>query len=162
MNARRCSSSITRRPACRPSSSACANGRRAGAATWRSIDLIQIKEHKSAQTKAIHKLTQWSAFTGEPFLVRYVRILTGRPQTQGPHDLWGQLRTIGLFPKMNFYAFRGSFCVMGGYILKEVVQAKNTEALAEIMAPVVFQAKKKDWLPNLPHRDDDLGVSDVW
>ena len=55
---------------------------------------IQIKGHKSAQTKAIHKLAQWSPFTGETMLCRYVRILTGRPQTQGPHDLWGQLRAI--------------------------------------------------------------------
>ena len=27
------------------------------------------------------------------------RILTGRPQTQGPQDLWGQLRAIGLLPR---------------------------------------------------------------
>ena len=73
--------------------------------------------------------------------------------TQGPHDLWGQLRAIGLFRQVNFYAFRGSFCVMGGWMAKEVVQAKNTERLAKIMAPVVFQAKKKDWLPNLPRKD---------
>ena len=41
---------------------------------------IQIKSHKSAQTKAIHKLAQWSPFTGETMLCRYVRILTGRPR----------------------------------------------------------------------------------
>ena len=41
---------------------------------------IQIKGHKSAQTKAIQKLARWSPYTGEPLNVRYVRILTGRPQ----------------------------------------------------------------------------------
>jgi len=114
---------------------------------------IQIKGHKSLQTKAVHALTALSPFTREPLYVRYVRILTGRPQTQGPQDLWGQLRAIGLFQGKNFYAFRGDFCVMGGWMLKEVVRAKNTELLASIMAPVVFQAKKADWLPSLPRKD---------
>jgi SNF2 family DNA or RNA helicase len=74
-------------------------------------------------------------------------------QTQGPHDLWGQLRAIGLFIDRNFYAFRGRYCVMGGWQDKEVLAAKNTEELAEAMAPAVFQAKKKDWLPLLPRKD---------
>ena len=113
---------------------------------------IQIKGHKSAQTKAIHKLAQWSPFTGETMLCRYVRILTGRPQTQGPHDLWGQLRAIGLFRETNFYAFRGAFCIMGGWEMKEVVRAKNTEALARAMEDSIFQAKKADWLPLLPRK----------
>ena len=117
---------------------------------------IQIKSHKSAQTKAIHKLAQWSPFTGETMLCRYVRILTGRPQTQGPHDLWGQLRAIGLFRETNFYAFRGAFCVMGGWENKEVIRAKNTEALARAMEGSVFQAKKADWLPGLPRKDQTI------
>lgn len=113
--------------------------------TYLAIDeSIQIKGHKSAQTKAMHKLA--------PLCTR-VRLLTGRPQTQGPHDLWGQLRAIGLFPERNFFAFRGAFCVMGGWQDKEVVAAKNVGVLAEAMAPVVFQAKKADWLPSLPRKD---------
>ena len=114
---------------------------------------IQIKGHKSAQTKAIHKLAAWSPYHGESSVCRYVRILTGRPQTQGPHDLWGQLRAIGLFRETNFYSFRGSFCVMGGWENKEVIRAKNTEALARAMEHNIFQAKKADWLPNLPRKD---------
>ena len=105
---------------------------------------IQIKGHKSLQTKAIHALAPQCAFT---------RLLTGRPQTQGPHDLWGQLRAIGLFPITNFFAFRGRYCVMGGWNDKEVLRAKNTDELAAFMAPVVFQAKKADWLPALPRKD---------
>ena len=108
---------------------------------------IQIKGHKSAQTKAIHKLAP---------LCSYVRILTGRPTTQGPHDLWGQLRAIGLFRETNFYSFRGAFCVLGGWENKEVIRAKNTEALARAMEHNIFQAKKKDWLPNLPRKDQTI------
>jgi SNF2 family DNA or RNA helicase len=113
--------------------------------TYLAIDeSIQIKGHRSAQTKAIHALA--------PLCVCQ-RLLTGRPQTQGPHDLWGQLKAIGLFPDRNFFAFRGSFCQMGGWQAKQVVAAKNADVLAAIMAPVVFQAKKKDWLPELPRKD---------
>lgn len=114
---------------------------------------IQIKGHKSAQTKAVHQLAAWSPYTGEPMICRYIRVLTGRPQTQGPHDLWGQLRAIGLFQPKNFYAFRGEYCIMGGWNNKEVVAAKNAPRLAEHMASAVFQAKKKDWLPGLPRKD---------
>ena len=113
---------------------------------------IQIKGNKSSQTKAVHQLAAWSPYTDEPFNVRYVRILTGRPQTQGPQDLWGQLRAIGAFRHKNYYAFRGDYCVMGGWKAKQVVAAKNQEQLANFMAPVVFQAKKKDWLPSLPDK----------
>lgn len=105
---------------------------------------IQIKGHDSVQTKAVHLLAR---------VCPYVRILTGRPQTQGPHDLWGQLRAIGLFTDRNFYAFRGDFCMMGGWQNKQVMAAKNAPQLAAMMAPAVFQAKKKDWLPGLPRKD---------
>jgi hypothetical protein len=80
-------------------------------------------------------------------------LLTGRPQTQGPHDLWGQLKAIGLIPRQNYYAFRGAFCVMGGWQQSQVVAAQNSDILAGIMAPAVFQAKKKDWAPELPRKD---------
>ena len=111
---------------------------------------IQIKSNKSTQTKAVHELAFWNPYTSELLNVRAVRILTGRPQTQGPQDLWGQLRAIGLVQSQNFYAFRGRYCVMGGFKAKQVLAAQNQGQLAEIMAPVVFQAKKKDWLPALP------------
>ena len=114
---------------------------------------IQIKGHKTDQTRAVHKLADWSPYTNEPIVCRYIRLLTGRPQTQGPQDLWGQLRAIGLYRTKNFYAFRGDYCVMGGWKLKQVIQAKNQEHLAQMMAPVVFQAKKADWLPSLPRKD---------
>ena len=121
--------------------------------TYLAIDeSIAIKGNTSTQTKAVHALAAWNPYTNELMHVRYVRILTGRPTTQGPHDLWGQLRTIGLFQTKNFYSFRGSFCVMGGFKAKQVLAAQNQDQLAEAMAPVVFQAKKKDWLPGLPDK----------
>src|SRR5580704_108758 len=112
--------------------------------TYLAIDeSIQIKG-KTQQTKAVNQLAE---------MCKFVRLLTGRPQTQGPNDLWGQLHAIGLFADMNYFAFRNTFCQMGGWQLKQVVGVKNEQYLARVMAPVVFQAKKKDWLPDLPRKD---------
>ena len=100
---------------------------------------IQIKGPKSLQTKAMQILAPTCLYT---------RLLTGRPQTQGPHDLWGQLRAIGVLPGVNFYAFRGRYCVMGGWQDKEVLAAKNVDELARTMAPVVFQARRRIGCPS--------------
>jgi SNF2 family DNA or RNA helicase len=105
---------------------------------------IQIKTHDSKQTKAALNLAQQAVI---------VRLLTGLPQTQGPHDLYPQLRAIGLFAGMKFWAFRNTFCQMGGWENKQVVGVKNAETLARIMAPAIFQARKADWLPMLPRKD---------
>ncbi len=105
---------------------------------------IQIKTHDSLQTKAALALA---------LEARIVRCLTGLPQTQGPHDLYPQLRALGLFTGVKFWAFRNTFCVMGGWEMKQIVGVKNADQLARAMAPAVFQAKKADWLPDLPRKD---------
>jgi SNF2 family DNA or RNA helicase len=105
---------------------------------------IQIKTHDSEQTKATLKLA---------LEAKFVRCLSGLPQTQGPHDLYPQLKSIGLFQGVKFWSFRNTFCQMGGWENKQVVGVKNADALARIMAPVIFQARKADWLPNLPRKD---------
>ncbi len=105
---------------------------------------IQIKTHNTEQTKAALKLANEAVI---------VRCLSGLPQTQGPHDLYPQLCAIGLFRGVKFWSFRNTFCQMGGWENKQVVGVKNADALARIMAPVIFQARKADWLPNLPRKD---------
>ena len=105
---------------------------------------IQIKTHDSEQTKAALKLAAEA---------KIVRCLSGLPQTQGPHDLYPQLRSIGLFQGVKFWAFRNTFCQMGGWENKQVVGVRNADTLARIMAPVIFQARKSDWLPALPRKD---------
>jgi SNF2 family DNA or RNA helicase len=105
---------------------------------------IQIKTHNAQQTKAALNLAAEA---------RIVRCLSGLPQTQGPHDLYPQLRAIGLFQGVKFWAFRNTFCQMGGWENKQVVGVRNADALARIMAPVIFQARKSEWLPALPRKD---------
>lgn len=99
---------------------------------------------KSQQTKAAHFIAPRAAM---------VRVMTGKPQTQGPHDLWGQLRVIGLFRDRNYYAFRGHYCRMGGWENKEVIGAINADELAREMSPSVFQARRDDWLPHASRKN---------
>ena len=47
---------------------------------------IQIKTYNSQQTRAALTLSH---------IFKYKRILSGKPVTQGPHDLWAQMRFIG-------------------------------------------------------------------
>jgi len=97
---------------------------------------IQLKNNKAAQTKAAMLLAK------EFF---YQRILSGKPMTQGPHDLWGQMKVLGHLHQYNFYAFRGMFCRMGGYLNKKVLGAQNEHILASLIDPHVFRATKEEW-----------------
>lgn len=97
---------------------------------------IQLKNNKAAQTKAALLLAKE---------FKYARILSGKPMTQGPHDLWGQMRAIGELNQYNFYAFRGMFCRMGGYLNKKVLGAQNEHILASLIDPHVFRATKEEW-----------------
>lgn len=103
---------------------------------------IYLKNPQSATTKVGIMLAK--AF-------RYRRILSGKPVTQGPHDLWGQLRFIGLADGINFYSFRNRFCRMGGYMGKKVVGAENEDLLREMIDPHSFKARKVDWT-DLPEK----------
>jgi hypothetical protein len=97
---------------------------------------IQIKTHNSQQTKAAIVMAR---------NFKYSRILSGKSMTQGPHDLWGQMRAIGKLNGMNYFAFRNYFCRMGGYLNKQVVGAINERQLGEMVDPHVFRATKEEW-----------------
>jgi SNF2 family DNA or RNA helicase len=114
-------------------------------ATYIAFDeSIQIKTHNSQQAQAAIELSRYGARR---------RILTGKPITQGPHDLWGQMRAIGQLDGRNFYSFRAMFCRMGGFKNKQVLGTQNEDILAGMIEPHVFRATKEDWLPDNPRRD---------
>lgn len=80
-----------------------------------------------------------------------VRILTGKPVVQGPHDLWSQLRFIRQLDGFNFYAFRNTFCKMGGFMGKQIVglREENADRLRqEILQPCAFVAQRSEWGTN--------------
>jgi len=97
---------------------------------------IKLKDHDSAQTKAALELSKEFAFS---------RILSGKPISQGPHDLWAQMRFIKQLNGKTFYPFKSAFCKMGGFKMKQVVGAQNEEILAELIDPHVFRATKAEW-----------------
>ena len=109
----------------------------AGRPCWITFDeSIQMKTHNSAQTRAGIALAK---------LFKFKRILSGKPITQGPHDLWGQMRAIGHLDGKNYFSFKTAFCRMGGFKMKQVIGAQNEEILAELIKPHVFRASKTDW-----------------
>jgi SNF2 family DNA or RNA helicase len=96
---------------------------------------IQIKTYNSQQTKA--------ALTLAPmFGIR--RILSGKPVTQGPHDLWAQMKFIGAITD-KYFPFKTTFCKMGGFKAKKVVGTQNEELLAAKIDKYVFRASKAEW-----------------
>lgn len=105
-----------------------------------------IKNRSSAQTEAIAELRSKCT--------RCV-LLNGTPVTDSPLDLWAQMlvldRTILGKKYKNYYHFRNSFAVMGGWNFKQVIKWKNLERLSEIISPYVLRRLKKDCL-DLPEK----------
>ena len=97
---------------------------------------IHIKSPRARRTRHLLALAPRAA---------YVRVLSGAPITQGPHDLWAQVAIIG-GTLMNFYAWRAQFCKMGGYLGKQVLGVQNLDGLESILEKCSFRASKEDWL----------------
>lgn len=74
------------------------------------------------------------------------RAYSGKPITQGPHDLWGQLRFIHGIEGVNPVTFRNTYCKMGGFQGKKVVGVKNEEALQTILNECSWSARRTKWL----------------
>jgi hypothetical protein len=102
---------------------------------------INLKNPMAKRTRAVHTLVR--SFS-------YVRLLSGKPQTQGAHDLWGQLTTIGALNGERFFNFRGRYCRMGGFENRQVIGVQNAAELQARLAPHCIIAKKSDWLAALP------------
>jgi hypothetical protein len=105
---------------------------------------IKLKDFSSDQTKAALEIAQDFEFT---------RILSGKPISQGPHDLWAQMRFIKQLEGFRYHPFKNAFCKMGGFKMKQVMGAQNEDILAERIDPHVFRATKVEWTdlpPKLP------------
>lgn len=84
------------------------------------------------------------------------RVMSGKPITQGAHDLWAQLRFIGELDGWNPYAFKHAFCRMGGFQGKQVLKGedniRNPERLRAIRVACSWAARKVDWMKTF-HND---------
>jgi SNF2 family DNA or RNA helicase len=97
---------------------------------------IQLKDFDSQQTKSVLDLGKSMAIT---------RILSGKPTTQGPHDLWAPLRFAKQLNGQMFHPFKTAFCRMGGFKNKQVVGVQNEDILAMRIDPHIFRATKDEW-----------------
>jgi SNF2 family DNA or RNA helicase len=104
---------------------------------------VQIKNFKAVRwTKGIQR---WE------HLMRYVRLLSGRPMVQSPMDLWTQLTLLRGQVSPSPYAYRNTYCRMGGWMNKEVIGTMNPDRLTEILNAVSIVATKKQWT-DLPEK----------
>ena len=111
---------------------------------------IKLKNRLSQQTKAIiGSMYKQEMRGGITMFFDYIRLLSGKPMSQGPHDLWAQMMAINEMG-MTYYGFQNRYCHLGGWMNKEVTGSQNEAELQEKLSKVSFQAKKKDWLTGLP------------
>lgn len=97
---------------------------------------IQLKQHDSQQTMAGIEIGKMSDM---------IRCLSGKPTTQGPHDLWGQLRAMREIDGSVYYAFKNRYTKKGGFKGKQVVGTRNERGLQMLLEPIAFYATKADW-----------------
>lgn len=102
---------------------------------------IQLKNNRAEQTKAGIEIAQYAKVS---------RLLSGKPQSQGPHDLWGQMQAIYQQENRNYYAFKAMFCRMGGFKNKKVIGIQNEDILARLIEPHIFRANKDKWGFDIP------------
>lgn len=103
----------------------------------------RIKTHDAQQSKAMHKLGD---------LARYKLILSGTPVQNNAVDLYSQYRFLDptVFGN-NFYKFRNSFCVMGGFNRRQIVNYKDLDLLIKKEHSIAYRVTKKEAL-DLPEQ----------
>ncbi len=76
------------------------------------------------------------------------RVLSGKPITQGPHDIWAQLRFIAELDGFNYYVFKTVMCKTGGFKGKKILGVKDgmVDELNEIIGRRAWVARRSDWM----------------
>jgi len=97
---------------------------------------VKIKNPKSVTFKNLMAITKDT---------KYTRALTGLPTPQDVTDLWSQLRFVKKLKGVNFYAFRGKFAKMGGYMNKKVTGVRNEDELTRLINNCAFVASRRKW-----------------
>ncbi len=79
---------------------------------------------------------------------KYKTIMSGTPITQSPLDIYSQYKFLNeqFLPFNSYYAFRGRYAVMGGYLNKQVIAYNRLEELKKLIAQHSIILKKEDCL----------------
>ncbi len=78
----------------------------------------------------------------------YRRILSGTPTTKGIEDLYSQYRFLhwGIIGERTFTAFKSRYCIMGGYMNRQIVGSRDSDRLLELVAPYTYSVTRKECL----------------
>jgi len=109
-----------------------------------------IKNPKAKRTKGVMKIARRCP---------YRRTLTGTPTPQGPFDLWSQFQVLDpeILGGLRYHPFRQRYGIWRrvqygvGPMHDELVEYRNLEELASLIAPHTFESRKED-LFDLPDR----------
>ena len=103
----------------------------------------RIKTHDAAQSKAMHQLGDKA---------RYKLILSGTPVQNEAIDIFSQYRFLDppVFG-LNFYAFRGRYCEMGGFNRKQIVRYRDLDQLIKKEHSIAYRVTKEEAL-DLPEQ----------
>ena len=103
----------------------------------------RIKTHDAAQSKAMHQLGDKA---------RYKLILSGTPVQNEAIDIFSQYRFLdpSVFG-LNFYAFRGRYCEMGGFNRKQIVRYRDLDQLIKKEHSIAYRVTKEEAL-DLPEQ----------
>lgn len=107
-----------------------------GITMWAFDESIKLKNPDGVQYKALHRLTARA-----PRVVN----LSGKPLTQGPHDLFGQLQMAHMEKGWRYPSFKTHFTEKGGHKGMQIVGARNVEELQTLYLPRSFVARFNDW-----------------
>lgn len=112
----------------------------------------RIKNKKAKRSEFLHDIGD---------VTKYKLILTGTPVTQSPVDLYSQYRFLNkqIFGT-NFYAFRNTYCNMGGFENKQIIGFRNLEDLIEKAHSIAYSVTKEEAL-DLPDFTDEVMYFDL-
>lgn len=101
---------------------------------------VMIKNRNSGFFKKAHDISKEAGMT---------RPMTGLPTPQGVSDLYSQLRFARKLEGKNFYQFRNSYALMGGFMGKKEIGIKNEERLHALLHVSSFHGKRSEWATSL-------------
>lgn len=97
----------------------------------------RIKTPRASRTMAITKLRAWAP---------YRRIATGTPATQGPLDVYAQMKFLDptILGFGAYTAFRNHFAIMGGFNGKVVIGYAHLDELQALLDPHSFRITRDE------------------
>lgn len=83
-----------------------------------------------------------------PFKYKYA--LTATPMPNNLLEIYNYAKWFGYMENENYYKFRNTYGVMGGYNNKEVIGYKNITRITNLLKLIMLRRLKKDKLKELP------------